>query len=188
MAEYRNENPNAPENPPNSVVNPRVRRTALRVYLGPLVVFFAVIGIALLYWATRPERPDASVDRGETDIPRAEGTAGNTTPGGHEPQRAPDSTRAEIEHRGGAVVTELGELLDERARADAGRRVEVRDVNVDRVESPTSFWVRDGNAVVQVVASVETNVRAGQQVNITGIAERTGDILRIRASNVVVNR
>jgi hypothetical protein len=37
-----------PNNPPNSVVNPNVRRTALRSYLGPLIVFFAVVGIGLI--------------------------------------------------------------------------------------------------------------------------------------------
>jgi hypothetical protein len=189
MAEYRNHDPNAPQNPPNSVVNRDVRRTALRTYLGPLVVLFAFVGIALLYWATRPPQPGPEADRMERDVPRAQGTAGNTTPGGHEPQPAPDSTRHEITQRGGHVVSELGDLLDEKARADVGRRVEIADVDVESVESPTTFWVKDGNARVQVVAAEGVaDVRAGQQVHITGIAERAGDTLRIRASKVSVSQ
>jgi hypothetical protein len=190
MDENRNRDPNAPQNPPQSVVNKDVRRTALRTYFLPLIVFFAVVGVALLYWATQP--PQVEVGRAndpDRDIPRAEGTAGNTTPGGHEPQRTPDSTRGEIEQRSGNVVTELGELLDERARGEVGRRVEVPDVEVERVESPTSFWVKDGNARVQIViAKGGPDVRAGQHVNITGVAERSGETLRIRASRVTVNQ
>lgn len=189
MDETRDRDANAPQNPPNSVVNKDVRRTALRTYLLPLIVFFAVIGAALLYWATRP--PQQQVGRAndpDRDIPRAEGTAGNTTPGGHEPQPTPDSTRGEVEHRGGNAVTELGELLDERARGEVGRRVEVSDVEVERVDGPTSFWVKDGNARVQVVtAKSGADVRVGQHVNITGVAERSGETLRIRASKVGVN-
>lgn len=189
MAEYPRDDVNAPQNPPNSVANPRVRRMALRAYLGPLVVFFVVVGIALLYWATRPGQPQVTASDAETDIPRAQGTGGDTTPGGHQPQPVPDSTRDEIEQRTGQVVTELGELLDEKARAEIGRRVEIDDVDVEQVETPTSFWVRDGNARVQVIAPTsDTTVRAGQQVNIAGVAERSGDTLRIRASKVTVSR
>ena len=87
-----------PKNPPNSVINPQVRRAALRSYLGPLVVFCLVAGIGLLYWANRaplvlaPE--DAQV-----------GTTGNPnddrhTPGGFNPDPRPDNTADELKYRG----------------------------------------------------------------------------------------
>ena len=199
MAEHtsRNPDPNAPQNPPNSVVNRDVRRTALRTYLGPIIALFAIVGLVLLYWASRPPAVERAANDVERDDPNVEGTAGernpggatssgvDAQPGGHEPQRTPESTREEVEHRGGDTVTELGELLDEGARGEVGRRVEISDVDVERVESPTSFWVKDGNARVQVVApTAGVEVRQGQQVHITGVAERSGNTLRIRASKV----
>jgi len=42
-----------PHNPPNSVLQPNVGSTALWAYLGPIVALFIIIGIALIYWATR---------------------------------------------------------------------------------------------------------------------------------------
>jgi len=196
MAEYspRNPDPNAPQNPPNSVANRDVRRTALKTYLLPLVALFAVIGLTLFYWAARPpavEREANMPDRGD---PNVEGTAGernrgDDTAGGHDPDRTPQSTAEEIEHRGGRVITELGGLLEENARGEVGRRVEIADVDVDQVESPTSFWVKDGNARVHVVApSAGMEVRAGQQVDVSGVAERHGDVLRIRASKVTLSQ
>jgi hypothetical protein len=203
MAEYtsRNPDPNAPQNPPNSVVNRDVRRTALRTYVGPIIALFLIVGLVLLYWASRPPAADREANQIERDDPNVEGTAGERNPGGatpsgvdtqaggHEPQRTPESTREEIEHRGGDAVTELGELLDEGARGELGRRVEIADVDVERVDSPTSFWVADGNARVQVVASQGgLAVRQGQQVHITGVAERSGNSIRIRASKVALSQ
>jgi hypothetical protein len=196
MAEYspRNPDPNAPENPPNSVVNRDVRRTALRTYLLPIVALFVVVGLALLYWASRPPVTERAANQPDREDANVAGTAGErnpdeNSPGGYEPQRTPGSTAEELEHRGGAVVTELGALLDERANADAGRRVEIGDVDVDQVESPTSFWVKDGNARVQVIAPrSDIDVRPGQQVDITGVAERSGNALRIRASKIAISQ
>ena len=189
----RDHDRNAPQNPPNSVANPGVRKTALRAYLGPILVFFLVVGAALVYWAMRPDPPqDTSRTAATETSDEARGTSGESptstdTPGGHEPQRTPGSTADEIEHRTGAVVTELGDLLDEKARGEAGRRVQVTDVDVDAVDSPTSFWVRDGNARVQVIWNAgRTEVRPGQQVTIAGTAEPAGQVLRIRASSVTV--
>ena len=193
----RDHDPNAPQNPPNSVVNRGVRKTALRAYLAPILVFFLAVGVALLYWAMRPDRPDDASRAGATNqetSEQARGTSGESptstdTPGGHEPQRTPGSTSEEIEHRTGAAVTELGDLLDQKARGDTGRRVQVTDVDVDAVDGPTSFWVRDGNARVQVIWNGgTTEVRPGQQVNITGTAEPAGQVLRIRASSVTVTK
>jgi hypothetical protein len=191
MAEYspRNPDPNAPQNPPNSVANRDVRRTALRTYLLPIVAFFAVVGLTLLYWSARPPANEREANLPDRDANVA-GTAGernpdDNSPGGHNPDPKPGSTADELEFRGVRVVTELGELVDEKAQVDAGRRVEIEDVDVDQVDSPTSFWVRDGNARVNVVApSTGGEVRAGQQVTISGVAERQGNVLRIRASKV----
>jgi hypothetical protein len=192
MAEYspRDPDPNAPQNPPQSVANRDVRRTALRTYLLPIVGLFLVIGLALLYWASRPPVSERAANQPSREDPNVAGTAGernpdDNSPGGHEPQRTPDSTADEIQHRGGHAVTELGALLEENAHGEIGRRVEIQDVDVEQVDSPTSFWVRDGNARVQVIApSAGAQVRQGQQVNLTGVAERSGNVLRIRASKV----
>jgi hypothetical protein len=192
MAEYspRHPDPNAPQNPPNSVVNRDVRRTALRTYLLPIIALFVVVGLTLVYWASRPPAVEREANLPPREDANVAGTAGErnpdeTSPGGHEPQPAPESTSDELEHRGGRVLTELGALLEENAHGDVGRRVEIADVDVDQVDGPTSFWVKDGNARVHVVApSAGFEVRPGQQVNISGVAERSGDVLRIRASKV----
>ena len=192
MAEpYRDRDSQAPQNPPNSVVNPDVRSKALWSYLGPIALFFVVIGVALVYWANRPPQRDIDAER---DLPRAEGTAGEApvreaTPGGGEPQPTPGSTRDEIESRAGATITELGGVLEHDLRTVAGRRVEVHDVDVERVESPTLFWVRDGNARVAVVAAEGAfRVEPGQTVNVTGVVERGDDTVRIRASHISASK
>lgn len=180
----RNRSPNPLENPPDSVVNPRVRRTALWLYVGPIVAFFVLAGIALFYWSTRPER--SAEQAAEREVPRAEGTAGSTTPGGFEPQPAPRSTRDEIENRGGAVLTELGAALDEPGAV--GRRIEVSEVEVERVDGPRLFWVRDGNVRVAVTAPANSpELRAGQRADIIGVVERRDGARHIRATRVSVH-
>ena len=180
----RHRDPNAPKNPPNSVVNPRVRRTALWLYLGPIVALFVLAGLAWLYWNSRPAPGGEQV--AEREVPRAEGTAGNTTPGGFDPQPAPESTREEIEHRGGAAMTELGAALDDPNAV--GRRIEVTEVDVEQVDRPGLFWVRDGRIRVAVAAPANSpEVRVGQRVNITGVVERRDGAPRIRATRVSVH-
>src|SRR5215510_7435248 len=39
-----------PKNPPNSVLAPRARSAALRWFVGSLLVFFLLIGVALVFW------------------------------------------------------------------------------------------------------------------------------------------
>lgn len=186
MAEHDDPELRAPENPPNSVVNREVRRTALRTYLGPIVIFFVLVGAVYVYWSGRPaDRGPEPAAAGE----EAAGTAGLTaaredTPGGHDPQPQPESTREEIEGRGGDALTELGEVIENGGRGDIGRRVEVHDVEVERVESPTLVWVRDGNARVAVVMPAGRTVGTGDQIDIAGVVERAGDSARIRASRV----
>jgi hypothetical protein len=186
MAEpYRNPDPSAPQNPPGSVVNKDVRRFALWTYLPPLIVFFLGVGLLLAYWET-----SAPPTRREAAEPRAEGTTGterersrDETPGGQNPDRTPASPQAEVEDRSGRTITELSEVFD--SRDAIGRRVEVRDVDVERVESPTLFWIRDGNARVAVTSTDGgTRVQAGQSVNVAGTVERSGGAVRIRATRV----
>ena len=196
MAEYspRNPDPNAPQNPPQSVVNRGVRRTALRTYMLPLVAFFVVVGLTLFYWAARPPANEREANLPEPRDSNVAGTAGERnpdpdSPGGHNPDRTPGSTADELQHRGVRLVTELGELLDDKSQVEIGRRVEVSDVDVDQVDGPTTFWIKDGNARVQVVApSAGMEVRPGQQVNVSGVAERDGKTIRIRASKVTLNQ
>src|SRR5919106_528894 len=114
MAEPRNdrqtpeqyEETTDPKNPPNSVLNASVRRMALRSYLGPLVVFFLVLGIGLIYWANRPPLVSGADDRGQIGTTGAGddvvGERGNRddTPGGVDPAPRPDSTADELRRRG----------------------------------------------------------------------------------------
>jgi hypothetical protein len=191
MAESpRNPDPNAPQNPPRSVVNKDVRRSALWAYLAPLLVFFAGVAVVLLYWGTSPPP-----DRGLAD-PRVEGTTGTerersreSTPGGQNPDRIPSTASGEIEQRAGRTLSELGEVFDDNSRDVVGRRIEIHDVTVERVESPALLWLRDGNVRVSVVAPAgSASVRAGQSVNVVGTVERAGDTVRIRASRVELSQ
>jgi RecJ-like exonuclease len=101
----------------------------------------------------------------------------------------PGAPRDEVASRGGAAITELGGVLEHDSRTVDGRRVEVHDVDVERIESPTVFWIRDGNARVAVVtAEGASSVLPGQTVNVTGVVERAGDTVRIRASHVEGSR
>ena len=180
MAESpRNPDPNAPQNPPASVVNKRVRRSALWTYLAPLVVFFAGVAVVLIYWGTSPPAPSPAPGR-DAAAPRTEGTTG-----GQNPDVKPSTTKDEIDDRAGRNLSELGEVFDDNSRDVIGRRIVVHDVDVESVESPTLFWVRDGNVRVAVAApSGGAAVQAGQTVNIIGAVERSGDSVRIRASRV----
>jgi hypothetical protein len=189
MAEaYRDRDPNSPQNPPEAVVNPRVRRAALWTYLPPLVIFFVGVAMLLFYW-----RDSQPVQVREAAQPRAEGTSGREadpprvdSPGGHNPDRVPANARAEIDQRAGRAIDELGGIFDEAGRNNVGRRVQLQELDVERVESPTLVWVRDGNARAAVVIPEGQSVKAGQKLNITGTVERAGDTVRIRASRVEV--
>ena len=186
----RDTDPDAPQNPPQSVLNQHARRSAVRAYIAPLVVFFAGVGLVLGFWMA--SRPAITRDVAE---PLAEGTTGtergrvrDETPGGHNPDRRPATARDETEARGGREITELGEALENGGRGVIGRRIELRGVTVERVESPALFWLRDGEARVAVAAAGAGPVRAGQQVDVSGSIEQAGGGVRIRASRVEVRR
>jgi uncharacterized protein YdeI (BOF family) len=190
MAEpYRDRDSNAPPNPPSGVVNPDAQRKAFRRFVTPTVAFFAVVGILLVYFTMRPNR--GHDDRG---TPEAEATTGFSapraeTPGGKEPNPNPSSTSEDIQTRNGEPITELHSLFYEGVQAIDDRRVEVKGVTVERVDSPALFWVRDGNARVAVVApAAGPQVSQGQTIDLSGSVQRTGNEIRIRASRIEVNK
>ena len=83
-----------PKNPPNSVLQPEVRKAAFWAYVGPLIIIIVILGIALLYWSTR----DTTENLTEPTV----GTSGeNPGQGGSNPDRTPDSTKEETDYRGG---------------------------------------------------------------------------------------
>jgi hypothetical protein len=200
-----------PKNPPNSVINPEVRRTAFRSYLGPLVVFFIVAGIGLLYWANRPPLISGAND-GRQEI----GTAGTTndradvvgergnsddTPAGRDPASRPDSTADELRDRG---VTQSGQplpglrrdtmltrlaMLEGEPSEMVGRRIDLRNVNVAEASNGSQFWIQDGNAKAEVTAPRGgPAVKNGSKVNVSGVVEEDGrGGVRIRAERIEVN-
>jgi len=85
-----------PKNPPNSVLAPHARSAALRWFVGSLVVFFLLIGVALVFWSAANPRPSAQGQR--ENVVGASGYY--STEGGHDPARQPRSTRDELKFRG----------------------------------------------------------------------------------------
>jgi hypothetical protein len=154
-----------PQNPPNSVLRPAVRRSALTIYLGGIIAVFLLAAGAFLYYTVIDKRGGADTD------PTAVGTSGERmpregAPGGFDPAPSFDSTQDELEYRGGA-----------------GERVKLDDVQVERTDRDT-FWVRSGDRSVAIVApGGMPTVKAGQRVDITGARESNG---RIRATRIDV--
>jgi hypothetical protein len=199
-----------PKNPPNSVFNPAVRRTALGSYLGPLIVFFLVVGIGLIYWANRPplvtgdqdgqqigtsgdanERQDIIGERGNSD----------DTPGGNDPSPRPGSTADELRARGvdqpsaplpgtnrNMMLTGLA-LLEGEPKDLVGRRIDLRNVEVINARGSSQFWVQEGNSKVEVTAPRNSPaVKDGSRVNVSGVVEEDGrGGVRVRAERVEVN-
>ena len=85
-----------PKNPPNSVLAPQARSAALRWFIGSLVVFFLLIGVALVFWSAANPRPSLREQR--EDVVGASGYY--STEGGHDPVRRPRSTSDELKFRG----------------------------------------------------------------------------------------
>jgi hypothetical protein len=193
-----------PRNPPSSVLRPAARRSAVWTYVGGIVVLFLIVTAALVYWGTGDRGGDPELDRAEQS---AVGTGGEPipegdSPGGFDPQPRADSTRDELERRGAgerpqgpmpgltssAPLNELGSLFEDPASEVVGRRIDVRDVEVDGATQGNGFWIKDGDARAAVVAPGGTPaVRAGQHVDVSGTVESDGnDSVRIRATRVDV--
>ena len=198
-----------PKNPPASVVNKGVRSAALRSYLGPLVVFFVVVGLALIYWANRaPVRPDSEDQQqiGTSGVPDDRldtvGERGNRddTSGGFDPAPRPDSTADELKFRGGdspsaslpgarrdATLTGLA-MLEGAPKDLVGRRIDFSNVIVIDAENPTHFWIQDRNVKTEVTAPRGGSaVKNGMRVNVNGVVEEDGrGGVRIKADSVDV--
>lgn len=197
-AEHRYDETLEPQNPPNSVLRPAVRRTAVWTYVGVIAAVFILVGAALVFWTAS----DRSL-RDDTVEPSAVGTSGERmprdgAPGGFEPAPKPGSTRSEIEYRGGGEqpqgpmpglstpLTRLEAMRDQSPQSLAGRRIELRGVEVERAEGNT-FQVRDGGDRATVVAPGTTpTVQAGQRVDVVGTLEQDDTGVRIRASRIDV--
>ena len=177
-----------PKNPPQSVLNPHVRRAALMSYLGPLVALFAVVGIALIYWSNRgPVSPD---DR-ERD---AVGTVGNSA-GGTAPTPRFRTTDDELRYRG-SEKSGRAETNREPAKAEtkldsvrsiegAGRRVEIDNAEVVSLDGSV-MWIIDGdNLIAVLVPEGGKPMKSGARVRVTGTTEidPQGN-LQIRASGI----
>ena len=203
MAETRDnrdpqyEETTAPQNPPNSMVNPAARATWWRSSVGILAI--VLIGVTAAFgWVVIQRELGKG---GRTPDSQTIGTSGTQNvredrPGGFEPAPHPDSTRDELEFRGvgdrpqGPMpglnandITDAGEVKN----AAVGSRVRLTNVAVERANGDT-FWIRADDTTLMVVAPGGTpTVRGGQQVNVTGTIEVTGDTRRIRASRIDVN-
>ena len=164
----------APQNPPNSMVNPAARKHWLASSVGIVALLCLIFGVGFAWMFVGRELGQGRVDRDA--IAEAEGTSGEhqareATPGGFDPAPRPNSTRDELAYRGDL---------------SAGARVSLTDVTVERTDGDM-FWVRRGNETIAVVAPGGTpTVRAGQRVNVSGTMEGSGDAKRIRASRIDV--
>ena len=192
----------APQNPPNAVLQPRARRSAVWTFVGGIAVVFLIVAAVYAYRSMTDTGGDSELDVTE---PSAVGTAGDRevpdSPGGFDPDPDHDSTASELEFRGvgeepqGSMpglttaepLTELGAMLEESPQTVAGRRIDVRDVNVESIQG-NAFVIRDGDARASVVfANGEPEVRVGQRVDVSGTVEPDGQgSARIRASRVSV--
>jgi hypothetical protein len=179
--------PDDPRYPPQSVLQPAARRSAVITYVGGLVVLAAIVGVAMMYWIGR--------DKGRVDpaTPQAVGTVGTApgglgrTDGGFDPQKRPDTAREELELRGaGTLLTRIDDVFAGSPASVAGRQVEFREVEVESGGN-RSFWVRDGSARIAVVTDGDTRVTPGSRVDVKGVAEPDGSGgVRVRAQRVSV--
>jgi len=179
--------PDDPSYPPQSVLQPAARRSAVITYVGGLFVLAAIVGVAMMYWIGRDK------GRVEPGTPQAVGTVGTApgglgrTDGGSDPQKRPDTPREELELRGaGTLLTRIDAVFAGSPASVAGRQVDFRDVEVESGDSRT-FWVRDGSARIAVVAEGDARVTPGSRVDVNGVAESDGSgSVRVRAQRVSV--
>jgi hypothetical protein len=85
-----------PKNPPQAMLHPQARSSSLLGLLASVVVLFALISLALIFWTVSHPRPAA-----REGMARGVGTSGYYwMEGGHDPARPPRSTRDELKFRG----------------------------------------------------------------------------------------
>jgi hypothetical protein len=184
----------SPQNPPNSMVNPTARTAWWGSSVGILAIVFLIV-VAGFGWVLVQRELGKGGRTPDSETIGTSGAVRDNAPGGFDPAPEPGSTRDELKFRGvgdqpqGPMpglsaddVTAVGAVKN----APAGSRVRLTNVAVDRAEGD-AFWIRAGDTTLAVVAPGGTpTVRAGQQVNVTGTLEVTGDTRRIRASRIDV--
>ena len=81
------------------LLQPDVRRVTTWSFLLPLIALAVVAGILWVFWLGQPPRVPSAEESG---VPTAvTGTSGEPKPGGINPDPKPDSTKEELEFRGG---------------------------------------------------------------------------------------
>lgn len=180
----------SPDAPPHAILKRSTRRAALISYLGPVVVLFVIVGIALIYWGNR--EPIAQTDPSAVD--GGIGTTGSTD-GGRPADPAFGGTREEVNFRGGtnnatpeSITAGAGDILATVKAASAGsagqrvslRNVEVTEVNADRL------WVHDGNNRVAVtIPANASTIAVNNRIDVDGTTESApnGDV-QVRATRI----
>jgi hypothetical protein len=166
------DHPGDPRNPPQSLLRPEARRAALISYLGPLMGFFVVVTIALVYWSWRGPLTTDERQQGETD---SIATSGVETAGGRSADPQFDSTKDELEFRGQAdgdepVGPSLTRIRQIAASKDDGRRVRLASVEVFSVEANGRFRVRQDDYEILVAAPADAKPpQPGERVTISGV-------------------
>src|SRR5262245_60260138 len=183
-------NPNNPQNPPQTLLRPEVRRFAVMSYLGPVIVLFVAVGIALIYWANR--NPVTTPELRDLD---STGTAGFQPQGGGGARPKFDSTNDELKYKGSQLdlpVSQAGrpsalpEIDKVAAAKSAGQPVSLALAEVSAVEGGR-FWIHDGNNRVAVIAPSGVRVRQGDHVSVDGMTELdSSGTVRVRANRVEV--
>ena len=184
----------APQNPPNSMVNPTARTAWLGSSVGILAIVF-LIAVAGFGWVLVQRELGKG---GRTPHSETIGTSGavrDDRAGGFDPTPEPRSTRDELEFRGvgerpqgpmpGLNADDITAAREVK-NAPPGSRVRLTNVAVDRADGDT-FWIRADDTTLTVVApGGSPTVRAGQRVDVAGTIEASGGTTRIRAARIDV--
>ncbi|HVG55004.1 MAG TPA: hypothetical protein VM846_11275 [Vicinamibacterales bacterium] len=183
-ADLHYEDTEAPQNPPNSLLKPNVRREWLASSLGIVVMLFLAVAAALVW--VMVERRLGGGPLHTSDPQETVGTTGerflDPSPGGFNPVPRPRSTEDELKFRGGSGIRNLNDLQ----YAAEGSRVSLEGVIVERADGG-AFMIRQGDTTALVITAGGTpTVRSGQRVNVNGIVEGMGPGMRIRASRIDV--
>jgi hypothetical protein len=163
-----------------SPIKPPTGRLPDGILIGALaLVLLIVVGVFAYRMTTRPTHPDLAVDRSAIEQSRA--------PRDRDPQQKFESTSDELKNRGGdETVTRLSDITRNQ-QAVSGRRVELKDVEVESANGNT-FWVKAGADKIAVVAPTGTPaLKGGQRVALSGRVDVTDGQVRINATRVDVD-
>jgi hypothetical protein len=170
-----------PDNPPNSVVEPELRKTpafvvpGLWYYLGPFALFVLIVGF-VLFMRPGERTPDTAVGTvGETAQER--GDIGDL------PDRQPGDIRDELRYRGTGSPPQgpMPPLV-------AGAAVDERGVEVVATDRAGVFWIeRGGERTAVIPPAGAPAVRTGMRLDLKGVVEAAGQgRTRIRASQIEI--